>query len=71
MGFLLWAINLLACVLILRRFFFPSGKVVSAALLQIFGREIAEVPLVATSLPHQGQVKSLYICTSVIMGRFC
>ncbi|KAG0612149.1 hypothetical protein M758_6G005900 [Ceratodon purpureus] len=32
-----------------------NGKVVSAALLQIFGREIAEVPLVATSLPHQGQ----------------
>jgi N-acetylglutamate synthase-like GNAT family acetyltransferase len=32
-----------------------NDKVVSAALLQIFGREIAEVPLVATSLPHQGQ----------------
>nr|XP_024393617.1 uncharacterized protein LOC112290960 [Physcomitrium patens]PNR40773.1 hypothetical protein PHYPA_018176 [Physcomitrium patens] len=32
-----------------------NEKVVSAALLQIFGREIAEVPLIATSLPHQGQ----------------
>ncbi|KAG0588083.1 hypothetical protein KC19_2G214800 [Ceratodon purpureus] len=32
-----------------------NEKVVSAALLQIFGREIAEVPLVATSHPHQGQ----------------
>ncbi|XP_073392800.1 uncharacterized protein [Physcomitrium patens] len=32
-----------------------NEKVVSAALLQIFGGEIAEVPLVATSLTHQGQ----------------
>uniref|UniRef100_A0A7I4AT81 PHD-type domain-containing protein n=1 Tax=Physcomitrium patens TaxID=3218 RepID=A0A7I4AT81_PHYPA len=32
-----------------------NGKVVSAALLQIFGREIAEVPLIATSLSHHGQ----------------
>ncbi|KAG0622499.1 hypothetical protein M758_3G101300 [Ceratodon purpureus] len=32
-----------------------NEKVVSTALVQIFGREVAEVPLVATSLDHQGQ----------------
>ncbi|XP_024387850.1 increased DNA methylation 1-like [Physcomitrium patens] len=32
-----------------------NEKVVSTALLQIFGREAAEVPLIATSVGHQGQ----------------
>lgn len=36
-----------------------SGKVVSTALLQIFGRQIAEVPLVATSPIHRKQVMSI------------
>lgn len=31
----------------------------STALLQIFGGEVAEVPLVATSLDHQGQVTTV------------
>ena len=46
---------------------YNSEKVVSTALLQIFGREVAEVPLVATSLDHQGQVTTVsldfkYVC---------
>lgn len=49
---------LIVCVCSLCLF---SEKVVSAALLQIFGRQIAEVPLIATSLAHQGQVFSLNI----------
>uniref|UniRef100_A0A7I4EA87 PHD-type domain-containing protein n=1 Tax=Physcomitrium patens TaxID=3218 RepID=A0A7I4EA87_PHYPA len=32
-----------------------NEKVVSTALLQIFGREVAEVPLIATSVDHQDQ----------------
>lgn len=30
--------------------------VVSAGLLRIFGREVAELPIVATSREHQGKV---------------
>lgn len=33
-----------------------SSVVVSAGLLRIFGHEVAELPLVATSREHQGQV---------------
>jgi len=32
--------------------------VVSAALLRIFGREVAELPLVATSKEYQGKVST-------------
>lgn len=32
--------------------------VVSAGLLRIFGREVAELPIVATSREHQGKVGS-------------
>jgi hypothetical protein len=40
--------------------FYYSDKVVSTALFRIFGRHLAEVPIVATSLAHQGQVISFY-----------
>jgi len=35
-----------------------SSVVVSAGLLRIFGRNVAELPLVATSRVHQGKVSS-------------
>lgn len=33
-----------------------SNKVVSTALIRVFGRQLAELPLLATSPSHQGQV---------------
>jgi hypothetical protein len=38
---------------------FVSDKVVCTAVIRVFGRQLAEVPLVATSLEHQGQVSCL------------
>jgi len=35
-----------------------KSVVVSAGLLRIFGREVAELPLVATSREHQGKKKN-------------
>jgi hypothetical protein len=35
--------------------------VVSAGLLRVFGREVAELPLVATSREHQGKVRYIVI----------
>lgn len=35
---------------------FLRSIVVSAGLLRIFGREVAELPIVATSREHQGKV---------------
>jgi hypothetical protein len=40
-----------------------NDKVVSAALVRIFGRQLAEVPLVATSSKDQGQVFSSCLCS--------
>jgi hypothetical protein len=47
-----------------------NDKVVSTALLQIFGREVAEVPLVATSLAHQGlgYCKALFTTIERLLG---
>lgn len=36
-----------------------SDKVVSTALIRIFGRQLAELPLLATSIAHQGQVSQM------------
>lgn len=38
-----------------------SSIVVSAGLLRIFGRGIAELPIVATSKEHQGKVRTYHI----------
>jgi hypothetical protein len=38
-----------------------NSLVVSAALLRIFGQEVAELPIVATSREYQGRVKLLYM----------
>ena len=33
---------------------------VSAGLIRVFGREVAELPIVATSKEHQGKVSSWF-----------
>lgn len=51
--------------------------VVSAGLLRIFGREVAELPLVATSREHQGKVRNsaiifnLWLLVSKILFPSC
>lgn len=63
----MWVVTYLKCMLC-GLFVVYSGKVVSTALLQIFGRQIAEVPLVATSPMHRKQVMSIsYIQIPEIM----
>jgi N-acetylglutamate synthase-like GNAT family acetyltransferase len=42
-----------------------NDKVVSAALVRIFGRQLAEVPLVATSSKDQGQGKCKALMLSI------
>lgn len=47
--------------------FMSRSVVVSAGLLRVFGREVAELPIVATSREHQGKVCILgfKICSSI------
>ncbi|CAK9222694.1 unnamed protein product [Sphagnum troendelagicum] len=47
-----------------------NDKVVSTALFRIFGRHLAEVPIVATSLAHQGQghCKALMLTIERLLG---
>jgi N-acetylglutamate synthase-like GNAT family acetyltransferase len=50
--------------------YYHSDKVVSTALFRIFGRHLAEVPIVATSLAHQGQghCKALMLTIERLLG---
>ncbi|XP_010267307.1 PREDICTED: uncharacterized protein LOC104604586 [Nelumbo nucifera] len=47
-----------------------NSSVVSAGILRIFGREVAELPLVATSKDNQGQgyFQSLFSCIERLLG---
>ena len=45
--------------------------VVSAGLLRIFGREVAELPIVATSRKHQGKVSALIDWTKNMLCSCC
>ncbi|KAL0344557.1 UNVERIFIED_CONTAM: Chromodomain-helicase-DNA-binding protein 4 [Sesamum radiatum] len=45
-----------------------KSVVVSAALLRIFGREVAELPLVATNRENQGKVRSQHLQLSFLLG---
>jgi len=47
-----------------------KSVVVSAGLLRIFGREVAELPLVATSREHQGNgyFQALFICIERLLS---
>ncbi|KAI3938844.1 hypothetical protein MKW98_018301 [Papaver atlanticum] len=47
-----------------------NSSVVTAGILRIFGQEVAELPLVATSSDHQGQgyFQSLFCCLERLLG---
>jgi N-acetylglutamate synthase-like GNAT family acetyltransferase len=47
-----------------------NDKVVCTAVIRVFGRQLAEVPLVATSLEHQGQghCKALFLSIERLLG---
>ncbi|XP_068646186.1 uncharacterized protein [Aristolochia californica] len=47
-----------------------NSSVVSAGILRIFGQDVAEIPLVATSIENQGQgyFQSLFACIQRLLG---